>query len=62
MLVIAFFSVNRISARSETTILGNLFFYMASKALDILKQNAYMKKLPSYHTVLEVACIYRQTL
>lgn len=61
VLVIAFFSVNRISARSETTILGYLFFYMGSKVLDILK-NDYIKKPPSYHTVLEVVYIYKQTL
>lgn len=61
MLVVAFFSANRISARSETTILGNLFFYMARKILDILK-NACIKKPPSYHTALEVVCIYSQTL
>lgn len=45
MLVIAFFGVNRISARSETTILRNLFFYTASKILDILR-NACIKKNP----------------
>lgn len=62
MLVIAFFNVNRISARSESRILGNLFFYMAYKALEILKQNAYIKKDPFYQTDLVVVCIHSHTL